>query len=287
MSVLVDLFKYALGRYYPENPQLIDDTAYPSKKEKYNEWFNSVYVNGTWYIGEKLDDVLLEVKRSIVEVFVLYDLNAQNEFKYGVGLVLKNFQKKQKVNGILNENNTNDSSPFILTDFKDIGEEMMIGGQLFYYKMPNSIKVSSDMEILDYVKYDEVGSKTYQKFNYPVVGYNDSFNIMEYSRFMNNYKQVMDNVEILIKVEHFNNFLIRLWFKSSKKGKITIDTRTAPYISMEKQVNGGEEQYFEYYMIKGMMGFTFEYENGMKIYFENTDKSPHDWKSIGRYIIDY
>ena len=121
MDLLTDLFKYALSRYYPDNTHTIEDTVYLSKKENYNNWFNSVYINGKWYIAdETLDGIIDTVGRNISEVFLLYRVDTANEYGYGVGVVLKDFKKNHLVEGVIDEAFPDDATPFTLSGFKEL-----------------------------------------------------------------------------------------------------------------------------------------------------------------------
>lgn len=59
MSRILEFLKFCLEYFYPSNSQEIDDEYYPSKKEMYSIWLDSQYLNGSWYIGEDLTDMIL------------------------------------------------------------------------------------------------------------------------------------------------------------------------------------------------------------------------------------
>lgn len=293
MTLLADLFKFALNRYYPHNTHTIDGTVYLSKNDNYNNWFNSIYINGKWYISEDLSGIVNIVDRSIEQVFLLYDTDTANEYHYGVGIVLKNFRKNHTVDGILDETDVDESTPFVLSSFRDIGSNLMIGGQIFCMKSPESIKLSAPQVINNktYTQYNAVSSVYYNLFDYENPDFDNSFHKMRYDRFMSNYNEIVSNIELsmkLVKVSSENpddnlnsgNLLI---FKSNGKGNLLIVTEEgSENISVEE-----DEETNIPYIGDGKLDCVFEYSSGLKIMFCIDDDEEFDWKKVNKYIIDY
>lgn len=92
-SKILSLFKLALQHFYPKKHQEIDNVQYKSKKEMYEEWFDSSYINGSWYIGEELPPVISTIERSIDTIFYMID----TEYRYYLGFKINCFKSNQIV----------------------------------------------------------------------------------------------------------------------------------------------------------------------------------------------
>ena len=65
------------------------------KQEKYREWLNENYINGTWFIGKEneLNDFKVDITRSISDLYFI-----STETRYAIGCKLHNFKKTQSIN---------------------------------------------------------------------------------------------------------------------------------------------------------------------------------------------
>lgn len=294
MDLLTDLFKYALSRYYPDNTHTIEDTVYLSKKENYNNWFNSVYINGKWYIAdETLDGIIDTVGRNISEVFLLYRVDTANEYGYGVGVVLKDFKKNHLVEGVIDEAFPDDATPFTLSGFKELGNGVYIGGQVFYGKLPKTIKVSAP-EIVDsknYTKYNSVPARTYNLFEGDTTNIESYFNQMSSDRFLNEYPNIVPDFDFSYKfdtVKRQEDELIdvnALYFKSNFEGVLVIISNEEGKEDVRMNIPANEV--YMVHPVSEVLDCYFEFEDGLKIYFNANVTDGSSWKKINKYIIDY
>lgn len=93
MTDKISILKFALKYFYPSKHHEIDGVEYKSKREMYREWFDSSYINGSWYIGEEIDPIVTTITREINEVF--YMING--EYRYYLGFRLNHFTSNQSV----------------------------------------------------------------------------------------------------------------------------------------------------------------------------------------------
>ena len=176
-ELLDNILKFALKNHYPKNHTVVDGEDYPSKTEKYQEWFSSTYANGIWYIGEELPDYFVEYTRKILKVFCLHYGGDDKENHYGIGVVVENFKPSQEMKLIIN----NDSEiEYVFKNYKLVSNNTRYYGELLSPEPINNVQIFSDEITEGHVKYKKIQPITYNS---------DEMNTMEYNEFISNYSE--------------------------------------------------------------------------------------------------
>ena len=278
--ILKDLLEYALTRFYPKNRQKLNNIVYPSKVEMYDEWFNNVYVNGSWYIGVEDEDIgLSSSQRSLIKVFLLYT-NENIEYKYGVGVIVNGFLKNHNMSCIINND---DDYTFNLTDFTKINNttDYRLAGGLFYEDNISLIRLKADEVISDYVKYNSIPVSDYYCYDWEDENLNLTFNKMEYTRFTRDYYDIVKDIDVKFKVS--GNQL----FVKQDNNVLTVKSLTLRIgDDNQEELTNPVDNMFSCNINYQYCDCILEYVNGLKLIFKLKIRDM-DWMDLTDYIIDY
>lgn len=160
-SKFISLLKLALKYFYPNKHYTIDDKEYKSKKEIYEEWFNSNYINGSWYIGEDIDPIVATITRSIDDYYYII----KDTYRYNLGFRTNHFTKNQvinvTVNATINENTLDYHYPTKLLELDKDYVYIILDEELAPDNI-NNITIQSDSIVENHICYTEISEYTIQ-----------------------------------------------------------------------------------------------------------------------------
>lgn len=274
-ELLSNILKFALENHYPKNHTVVDGTDYPSKTEKYMEWFDSTYANGGWYIGEELPEYFVEYTRRILKVFCLHYDDTDKENTYGIGVIVENFKPTQEMKLIIN----NDSEvEYVFKNYKRLTDNTRVYGELLNSEPINNVQITVDELIEDHVKYKGISSTTYNL---------DEMNTMEYNDFITNYTEKMS------RIQEISTTLLETSPNPTFKVRFNIPEHTGGVADFYMGGNIGYTMNFEatdneisFTTVLGYSKCRLRFNEGSSVIFNIDTRTLHDW-TRKEYIVKY
>ena len=286
MTIITNLLKIALKNHYPRNHKKIGNDEYSSLTEKYQEWFTSIYVNGSYYFGENVPTSISTLPREVQKVFLIKNPGSATENKYGVGVVVQGFKSNQVLKVRLPDIYPN--TTFEYKNYKTIDREESISiyGELLSPYPIRKMEIWADSTIDNHLTYSSIPSTIYKEGIYDGEEYH--VNTMDYESFMNHYTETMSRINYIWKSYNTSTNELTLEFVILDQTKGTVYLypqdnyyQTIVFEDWESSVSFTNSQ------LKNYTTCFISFEDGLGVYFNMDTVNNDEGKEITDYIVQF